>query len=94
VLTGHEAAVTSVSYKAGCLASASTDGKLKIWSQKGTEITELSISSDPVTALSMLIRSRSVTALSMLIRSRSVTDLSMLIRSVSQSVSQLPRITN
>ncbi|XP_013407026.1 telomerase protein component 1 isoform X1 [Lingula anatina] len=40
-MTGHMAAVNAVAYKYGCIVSASSDGQMKVWSHKGTEITTL-----------------------------------------------------
>ncbi len=38
---GHTSAINSVSFSQGCIVSASFDGSVKVWTQKGVEITTM-----------------------------------------------------
>ncbi|PVD30085.1 hypothetical protein C0Q70_09346 [Pomacea canaliculata] len=40
-LTGHTSSVNAMAYKFGCIVSGSSDGQVKVWSHRGTEITTL-----------------------------------------------------
>ncbi|KAJ8317249.1 hypothetical protein KUTeg_005153 [Tegillarca granosa] len=40
-LTGHMASINSVAFSYGCIVSSCSDGSVKVWSHKGTEITTL-----------------------------------------------------
>ena len=40
-LTGHTSAVSSVAFSQGCIVSGAVDGSVKVWTQKGVEITTL-----------------------------------------------------
>lgn len=56
VMSGHEAALTSVSYKAGCIVSTSMDGVIKVWSQKGSEVTSINSRSGALNTCSLGVR--------------------------------------
>ncbi|XP_067949967.1 telomerase protein component 1-like [Watersipora subatra] len=55
-LKGHGAAITSVSYKAGCIVSAAMNGEFKVWSHKGSEVTSVKCKSGALNACSLGIR--------------------------------------
>ena len=55
-LTGHETAVTSLSYRAGCIVSTSMDGTFKVWSQKGNEVTSIKAQSGTINTSSLGLR--------------------------------------
>lgn len=55
-MIGHTSAVTSVSYRAGCIVSTSMNGDIKVWSQKGSEVTSINCQSGAANACALAIR--------------------------------------
>lgn len=57
-MTGHMAGINAMTYSYGCVVSCSSDGLVKVWSQKGTEITTLYGHTQRVTGCDMIVSVR------------------------------------
>ncbi|XP_050397784.2 telomerase protein component 1 [Patella vulgata] len=55
-LTGHMSAINCLSYQFGCIVSGCSDGSVKVWSHKGTEITTLHGHTQRVNGCSMYVK--------------------------------------
>ncbi|KAK3095524.1 hypothetical protein FSP39_015646 [Pinctada imbricata] len=55
-LTGHMASINHIAYSYGCIVSTCSDGSVKIWSHKGTEITTLYGHSQCANGCDLLVR--------------------------------------
>ncbi|KAK7488729.1 hypothetical protein BaRGS_00020026 [Batillaria attramentaria] len=57
-LVGHTSSINTMAYKFGCVVSGSSDGQVKVWSHRGTEITTLYGHTQRVNACDVYVKCR------------------------------------